>query len=175
MSAWISSNLDHCLALAILMARGADILSTYLVTPHLELETNGLARRMGWGFAVVTLPVCLVPYFHVGVGLACLVFFLLVAGGNFKGVWLARSIGESRYLDLLREAVRQGRERDFAVAISGHVLMFVALGMLLLLLHGDTYGWTAYAAQGFFLYAFAVLFHTCLFYRRLRKAVAPAR
>jgi predicted lysophospholipase L1 biosynthesis ABC-type transport system permease subunit len=102
------------------------------------------------------------------------VFFLLVAGGNFKGVWLARAIGEAPYLDLLRQAAREGKERDFAVAISGHALMFSAFGALLLLFYRDTDTWGYFAAQGVLLYAFAVFLHTCLFYRRLKKAVPPA-
>jgi hypothetical protein len=173
-SEWVYSNLDHFLALALLVARGADILSTYLVTPSLKLEANGLARRMGWKFAAITLPVCFVPYLHLGTGFACVVFFLLVAGGNFKGVWLARAIGESRYLDLLRQAARDGNERDFAVAVAGHAVMFSAFGTLLLFFCRNSDTWGFYAAQGVLLYAFAVFLHTCLFYRRLQKAVPPA-
>jgi len=170
---WAYANVDHFLALALLLARGGDILSTWLVTPRLELEANGLARRLGWKFAVITLPVCLLPYYHTGLGFSAVVVFLLVAAGNLKGVWLVRTIGERRYLRLVERAARAGRGLDFAVATGGHALMFAAFGALLLLFH-ESGSWGFYAALGVFGYAFAAFFHTCLFYRRVRNAPEPA-
>src|SRR5262249_19699539 len=56
-------NFQHVLALLILIGRVGDIGSTYLATPRLTLEANPFVRRLRWPFGVVSLGLCLVPYY----------------------------------------------------------------------------------------------------------------
>ncbi|MEE9472509.1 MAG: hypothetical protein V3V82_00815, partial [Acidimicrobiia bacterium] len=76
------ANLDHLLFALLVISRGADILTTYLITPRLTLETNPLIRRFGWRMTVFSVVVCFVPYYNVTLGLLILVPSLFVAAGN---------------------------------------------------------------------------------------------
>jgi hypothetical protein len=45
----------------LLLARGMDFLSTWVATPHLVLEANPIAKRLGWKWGIpVNLAVCTV-------------------------------------------------------------------------------------------------------------------
>ena len=55
-------SLAHVLCGLILLGRLGDIISTWLITPKLDLEANPIVRRLGWRFAVLTVLICLVPY-----------------------------------------------------------------------------------------------------------------
>ena len=40
--------LPHLLAALVLLSRVGDVLSTYLISPTLLLESNAFVRRFGW-------------------------------------------------------------------------------------------------------------------------------
>jgi len=86
--------------LLLVISRGMDILSTWIATPHLLLEGNPIAKKLGWrwglplniamcfGFALWPLPALVISTTS-----------LLVAARNFQSAWLMRSLGEQRYRD----------------------------------------------------------------------------
>ena len=89
------------LAALILISRLADIGSTYLVSPKLELESNPIVRYLKWPYAFLTLLVFVLPYWSVGAGIVVMVASLLVAASNSSKIWLARALGESEYRALI--------------------------------------------------------------------------
>ena len=89
------------LAALILISRLADIGSTYLVSPGLQLESNPVVRRWKWPYAFLTLSVCVLPYWSVGAGIVVMVASLLVAASNSSKILLSRTLGESEYRALL--------------------------------------------------------------------------
>ena len=88
------------LVATIFVSRALDFLSTWIVTPKLELEANPLMRRMRWGrMALLNLPLLALPLFHHGLAIAMSVTSLLVAGTNLCNGALARGMGEKRQLE----------------------------------------------------------------------------
>lgn len=156
----------HLLALAVLLSRAADIGSTYLVTPNLDLETNDLVRRFRWRFALATLGLAGLPYLDAGLGVIVLVASLLVSASNVRSAWVVRALGEAEYLDFLRAAAGRSSRR----AVYASVLIsaaFSALAGLVLLFFYPTPSWGWYFAFGMIAYALAVAVHGFRFAHRL--------
>ena len=158
--------LVHFIAAGVLLARGADLGSTYLATPNLVLEANDLVRRFRWPFAFATLALCFVPYLNPGFGIIVLVTSLFVSAGNLRQVWLARAVGESEYLAFLRAAA--ARSTRFAVlgSMLGSALLVGFAGAVMLFFY-PTPSWGRSIAFGVLGYAGAIGVHGMTFARRL--------
>ena len=79
-------------------ARGADLLSTWIATPRLQLEGNPLARRLGWkgGVILILLVVPVVACWPM-LAVSLATTSSLVAARNLQQAWLMRTMGEERY------------------------------------------------------------------------------
>ena len=82
----------------ILAGRACDLGSTFLATPHLKLEGNPIARRLGWrGGILLSLfaAVCFGAWPMIAISLATTSG--LVAARNCQQAWLMRVMGEAHY------------------------------------------------------------------------------
>jgi len=164
--------LEHLLCALIFISRLGDIASTYLVTPKLKLEANPIVRKLGWRFAILTIAICLVPYYSTAMGIIVLVPSLLVSAANTGKIWFARAYGETAYYELILSVARRSR-LSHALAPTIVAAVFHALiGLILLLLSPDpTRDWGYWFGVGFLVYAFAIGLYGSLFFIRLfRKA-----
>ncbi len=169
------AHLDHVLALLILVSRIGDIGSTYLVTPTLQLEANFVVRRLGWRFALASLSLTAVPYYSRELGLMILMPSLMVSASNSGRIWVARTLGESEYKELVLRLARQSR-LSHAVAGVWASAAFVALtGLVLLLFYPDpSRDWAFWIGMGILLYGFVIALHGSLaFVRLFREAALP--
>src|SRR5687767_4126428 len=98
MSEWIYINIEHVLCGLILLGRVGDIVSTRLITPKLKLEANLLAKKLGWPFGILTLLVCLLPYYSLPAGIVVLVPSLMVSSSNIAKIWVVRAYGEDEFM-----------------------------------------------------------------------------
>src|SRR5688572_33218418 len=92
----------------VLVARGFDLLSTWVATPNLQLEANPIARHLGWRggilaafvlaavFALWPLPAIIISTTSI-----------LVAARNFQSAWIIRSLGEERYRIWIADRVNE--------------------------------------------------------------------
>jgi hypothetical protein len=159
----------------VLLARGADFLSTWVATPRLVLEANPLARALGWRWGLLL---------NVGVG-GCVALWplpavilatasLLVAARNFQSAWLARSMGEFAYRAWLGERLAATPRGLFLVCTLGQGGLTALLGLALI---GSSPLESVPAAMGFGLltYAFAAVLFPLLGARRVwRETRSPA-
>ena len=99
--------LEHILCVVILIGRIGDIGSTYLVTPGLRLEANPVARKLRWPFALLTVLVCLVPYWNTPLAVPIAVTSLVVTAENLRFGWIARALGEDELLAFLQSQLPQ--------------------------------------------------------------------
>src|ERR1700712_1385383 len=81
-------------------ARAMDFLSTWVATPHLVLEGNPIAKKLGWrGGILLNVVVCSTlacwPFSAVAISTTS----ALVAARNFQSAWLMRQLGEIFYRD----------------------------------------------------------------------------
>jgi hypothetical protein len=163
----------HILAVLLLFSRIGDVVSTRLATPTLRLETNAIARRLGWPFAAATLLVALVPYYSPPMGVALLAASLLVTGSNLSRGWVAHVLGEADFEEILLRAARRGRRRvvlGFVLAGAAHVMF---AGLLLMWLSGSV-GWSYWFGMGMLGYGLVMSVHGSLFVLRLFRRAFPS-
>jgi len=154
----------------LVLARGADFLSTWVATPNLVLEGNPIAKRLGWRWGLwVNGLVCLVlaqwPLAAIVVATAS----VMVAARNFQSAWLMRSLGEHNYRDWHVERVQETRisvylfclaAHTFLTALVGGAVVWFSEGRLIPLAIG----------MGIVAYAVAVAFYPLLGIYRLRRS-----
>src|SRR5215468_3747586 len=94
----------------LLLARGMDVLSTWVATPNLVLEGNPVAKLLGWRWGVpLNLLVCFALAFWPLPAIVLSTTSILVAARNFQSAWLMRTLGEEAYRDWHVERVQETR------------------------------------------------------------------
>ena len=162
MKGFFYHHVEHCLFVAVLFSRCMDVLSTWLVTPRLRLEANPLVRKLKWPFALLTLLLAFVAYYHVGMAVAVLVISLMVSGTNFSRMWMVRAWGEEEYLQFILRSARRGSLALALVSLWLFGGFFALVGLLTVFLSPPGQNWTFWIGLGIIGYAVAILFHGSL-------------
>lgn len=124
-------NLRHVLFLLLLMARLGDVLSTRFATPTLKLESNPVARKLGWPYIFASVGVAPLPYLSLELGIIVLVFSLMLCAENLARLWLIRALGEEGYLAVVRSAVAASSFPRAMISVMGKVFFLLALAFSL--------------------------------------------
>src|ERR1700710_546258 len=144
----------------LIFARGMDILSTWVATPHMVLEANPLAKKMGWkygipinvifsaGFAFWPLPALVISTTSI-----------LVAARNFQNAWLMRSMGEEAYRAWHVARLQETRVGLYLLCLLAQTGLTALVGVGLIVL-GDSALVPMAIGWGIICYAFAVVFYT---------------
>jgi hypothetical protein len=154
----------------LVMARGMDVLSTWMATPNLVLEGNPVAKALGWRWGLpINFGFCLVLAFWPLPAVVISTTSVLVAARNFQSAWLMRSMGEQAYRDWHVARIQETRSTLFLACLAGNTLLTAAVGgvliffsNMLLVPFGIGVGMVAYAG--------AVLVFTLFGIVRLRRA-----
>jgi len=161
---------QYLLFLAILMfARGLDFLSTWIATPHMVLEGNPVARKLGWKWGtLVNLALCLSFALFPLPALIIATTSVLVAAHNFDGAWLMRTMGEEYYRAWISQQHMAARPSLYLFCLFSKTVLWGAVGLALLLFGngrlvstGIGFGMVGYAA--------AVLVYSSISVWRLRR------
>ena len=158
------------LIVAMAFSRGMDFLSTWIVTPKLELEANPLMRRVGFiWMALLNLPLLGLPLLHHGLSITFIVTSLLAAGSNLANGALARGMGEKRQAESQARAIREiGLSGALAMNSAGAVVICLGGVFLMFLSRGmDSYPW--WGGLGVVMYGVVGLFHFNLSILRLGR------
>jgi hypothetical protein len=154
----------------LLGMRGADFLSTWVATPHLVLEGNPLARKLGWRWgALVNVAVCLIFAAWPLSALVIATTSALVAARNFQSAWLMRTLGEEQYRDWYIQRLRETPLPLYLFCLLGQTLLVAAVGASLMLFYGNRLVPFA-VGLGIVAYAIAVVFYTSLALWRIRRS-----
>ena len=121
-------------ALIVLIGRSLDILSTRYVTKELKLETNKIARKLGWkGIILIQIPLiilgCLDFYF------AFLIFFwsLFLFANNIEGSWYVKQVGEDKYQEELKSHIKKSKTWKIVFGEISSIFTFTLSGILILI------------------------------------------
>lgn len=164
-------NLQHILFALLLFARLGDIGTTYLVTPNLKLEANVLARKLRWPFAWATLLVAFLAYYSPQLAVVGIVVSLLVSASNATKILAARIMGEEEYYRFMINIFLKSSPASALLFMLLPAFFYTVLGFTFLLFyHNPAYDWGFYFAFGILTYAFAITFHSTIFYLRLRRS-----
>jgi hypothetical protein len=154
----------------LLLARGMDVLSTWVATPNLVLEGNPVAKKLGWRWGIpVNVAFCLALAFWPLPAIVISTTSVLVAARNFQSAWLMRSMGEEAYRDWHVARIQETRITLYLFCLAGNTLLTAAVGAavvyfsnMLLVPFAIGVGIIAYAA--------AVAFYTLLAIWRMRRS-----
>src|SRR3954468_5697383 len=154
----------------LLVARGMDILSTWVATPNLVLEGNPVAKFLGWKWGTaVNLAFCFGLAFWPLPAIVLSTTSMLVAARNFQSAWLMRSMGEEAYRDWHVARIQETPVILFLLCLACNTALTAIIGGLViffsrmeLILFGIGAGIVAYGG--------AVAFYTLLALWRLRRA-----
>ncbi|HEX9454278.1 MAG TPA: hypothetical protein VGA27_07955 [Candidatus Binatia bacterium] len=160
---------EDFLCVAVLISRLGDIGTTYLASPKLILESNPLARKFRWPFALATLTVCFLPYYSAPFAVMVLVASLLVSASNAARLWWLRVMGEERFYQLMLELAALSKPLPSIICILIPPFFIFLLAGLLLFFYPSPTDWGYYFACGVASYAFVLTLYGPLFYLKLRK------
>ncbi len=164
------SALYCCFLSVLLIARGADFLSTWIATPGMVLEGNPIARRLGWRWGtLVNLSVCVLLAAWPWAAITVATTSLLVAARNLQYAWLMRTLGEEDYRDWYVHHIRQTPLPLYLFCLLGQVVLTAAVGIAIVLFdNGSTI--VLPIGVGILAYALAVLVFSLLALWRIRRA-----
>ena len=155
----------------LLLARGMDMLSTWVATPNLVLEGNPLAKKMGWKIgAFVNLALCFVFAFWPMTAIIVITAGLLVAAHNFHSAWLMRTMGEEAYRQWFIERLARTRLPFYFACLLGETVLIGLVGAALVAFSPEE---PVAFSIGFGVVAYGgiVLFYTSLSVWRLRRRI----
>ncbi len=92
----------HVIALLAVASRIADVWTTYLASPRLRLESNALARKFGWPYALLTILAGLMTYQWKPIGIVIFAASFLAAAFNASKLLMAQALGEEEMVALSR-------------------------------------------------------------------------
>jgi hypothetical protein len=161
---------EYLLLLAVLLfARGLDFLSTWIATPHLLLEGNPVARKLGWRWGVVVnLALCVVFALFPLPALIIATTSILVAAHNFDAAWLMRTMGEEDYRSFIAQQHFRTRPSLYLFCLLSKTAMWGGVGLAVLLFGSGRLVPTG-IGFGMLGYAGAVLLYSLISVWRLRR------
>jgi hypothetical protein len=120
-------------AIICIIARSLDILSTRYVTKELKLETNKLARRVGWkGMLLMQIPTIILGSLDFYLALFIFVWSLLLFSNNIEGSWYVREIGEKGYQKELKTRLKKSKKWQIYFGEVSYILTFTLSGIFIL-------------------------------------------
>lgn len=146
--------------IVLLLCRGADLLSTWMVTPKLMLEANMLVRMLGWR-GTIFLNVVLSAVFALsecGIIMTS-VASLLVAISNTHNAWMVKAMGEQGFDSWSRNLVKSASTKSYLFCAFSNLAFILSLAILIAFI-GDFSQRSFYVAAGVSIYGLAVSFHT---------------
>ncbi len=155
--------------LIVLFARGADLFSTWVATPTLELEANPIARLLGWraGILVNVLMaavIAILPLAAVSIATTS----LMVAARNLQAAWIVRAVGEHAYRSWIAARYRETSPGVFLCLLILQTGFISLIGGVLMLFSG----WQLVpfgVGFGIIVYAVAVALFTGISMRKAGK------
>jgi hypothetical protein len=119
--------------LIVIFARSLDILSTRYVTKELKLETNKLARKVGWkGMILMQIPTIILGSLDFYLALFIFVWSLLLFANNIEGSWYVKEIGEDRYQKELKTHLVKAKKWQVLFGEISYILTFTVSGILII-------------------------------------------
>lgn len=155
----------------LVVARGADFLSTWIATPNLILEANPIAKTLRWKWGlVINVLLCFTFAFWPLPAIIISTTSALVAARNFQVAWLMRAAGEENYRLWVVSRLEQTPTTLFLFCLAAQTVLVAAIGLVLVL----TSRWHVIPlgiGMGIIAYALTVLIFTIISLWRNRRAL----
>ena len=95
-------------AILTIIGRLLDILSTRYVTKELKLETNRVARRIGWkGMILLQIPIVILGSLDFYISFFVFWWSIFLFANNIEGSWYVKEAGEEEYQKEIKNRLKK--------------------------------------------------------------------
>jgi len=150
------------------LGRFLDIGSTWYASRTLLLESNLLAKKMGWkGILIFNIAICFLAAIDFHLSLIIFVVSALAASNNVGKAWVTQTVGEEEYSEIFKEWVRKAELKRLVFSNIGGSIIFLSIGLILMFL---TSNFDVVAVGfAFVIFSCAVIFHRSIAFYKMRK------
>ncbi len=121
-------------ALIVILGRSLDILSTRYVSKELKLETNKLARKIGWkGMLLLQIPIVVLGALDFYLSFFIFFWSLFLFANNMEGSWYVKEVSEEGYQRELKTHVKNSKIWRIILGELSNVITLTGAGVFILL------------------------------------------
>jgi hypothetical protein len=165
---WIAKHFNWFLCICLVITRLIDILTTYIVTPKLKLETNPIIKK--WGPAWLTMALCVIPFFSIPLAIIVLVMSLLSSANNIRKVWMLKAIGEEQYYSMTKQMIQKHAISKILVFECISTFFWISIGLLLIFIIGfNTQNQAFWFGLGIGSYGVLILLYSLSYLIKIKK------
>ncbi|MFX0043443.1 MAG: hypothetical protein ACFE8L_11065 [Candidatus Hodarchaeota archaeon] len=118
----------------VFLGRLLDILSTRYVSKELKLETNKLARRIGWrGVIIMQIPIIVLGSLDIYLAFFIFIWSLFLFANNIMGSWNTKQVGEEQYYKDLKSRLKGTKRWQIILSEISYILTFTVTGISIIL------------------------------------------
>ncbi|TKJ22324.1 MAG: hypothetical protein CEE43_07170 [Promethearchaeota archaeon Loki_b32] len=120
-------------AFITIIGRLLDILSTRYVTKELKLETNKLARKIGWrGMILMQIPIVILGSLDFYFSFFILWWSIFLFANNIEGSWYIKEVGEESYQKEIKSRLEKSKKWKIVFSELSSVLKFTIVGIFII-------------------------------------------
>ncbi|MCK4480714.1 MAG: hypothetical protein KAV01_09315 [Candidatus Lokiarchaeota archaeon] len=120
-------------AFITIIGRLLDILSTRYVTKELKLETNKIARRLGWRWMIVLqIPIVILGSLDFYFSFFILWWSIFLFANNIEGSWYIKEAGEESYQKEIKSRLEKSKKWKIVFGELSSVLKFTLVGVFIM-------------------------------------------
>ncbi|MFX0000244.1 MAG: hypothetical protein ACFE9Q_11060 [Candidatus Hodarchaeota archaeon] len=121
-------------AFITIIARTLDMLSTRYVTKELKLETNRIAKRIGWkGMILMQIPIVVLGSLDFYFGFFIFWWSLFLFANNIEGSWYVKESGEEQYQKEIKVRLKKSKKWKIIVSEFASILNFTLAGTFIII------------------------------------------
>ena len=150
------------------LGRFLDIGSTWYASRTLLLESNLLAKKMGWkGILIFNIAICFLAAIDFHLSLIIFVVSALAASNNVGKAWVTQTVGEEEYSEIFKEWVRRAELKRLVFSNIGSSIIFLSIGLFLMFFTLDSNA--VVVGFAFVIFSCAIIFHRTVAFYKIRK------
>jgi len=121
-------------AFITIIGRLLDMLSTRYVTKELKLETNKLARKIGWrGMIILQIPIIILGSIDFYFSFFILWWSIFLFANNIEGSWYIREAGEEEYQKEIKSRLQKSKKWKIMFSELSSIFKFTLAGIFILI------------------------------------------
>lgn len=121
-------------AIITIIGRALDMLSTRYVTKELKLETNRIAKRVGWkGMVLMQIPIIILGSLDIYFSFFIFWWSILLFANNIEGSWYIKQAGEEAYQKEIKDKLEKSKTWKIIFSEFSSFLNFTLAGTFILI------------------------------------------
>ncbi|MFX1302521.1 MAG: hypothetical protein ACFFBV_06950 [Promethearchaeota archaeon] len=121
-------------ALITIIGRLLDMISTRYVTKELKLETNRIARKIGWkGMIIMQIPIVILGLLDFYFSFFILWWSILLFANNIEGSWYIKQAGEDEYQKEIKTRIDKTKTWKIVFSEFSSFLKFTLAGTFIII------------------------------------------